>query len=438
MPKECAVCKQPAVVAARITRGSETNNTYLCENCACRIGKILRVEIMGSNTPSLPKGYVLDPNPKNEGVEKEPSSFETHESSQISPNIPVVNSAVMAQETTRTKPMKALMCEMCGSHDIIKQDGLYVCQACGTKYSVEEARKMMFEGTVEVQGTVKVDNSDRLKNLYTLARRARDSDDSENASKYYNEISIENPNSWEAQFYKVYYSCINIKIAQMGSACIKLSKSLDNVMRMINASTKTESDRNNAYKEVYAKCMNFHIMILNNMMSSAKSYSADYALDFMKEHGSSLGVFDTKLGDVMARVGLKEEALVAYKASNSFWSYYDSETTDSIVNRIKAIDPSFEYTPEKNSGGCYIATAVYGSYDCPQVWTLRRYRDYTLAETWYGRAFIHFYYAISPTIVRWYGNTEWFKKMWKSKLDCMVSRLKKNGIEDTPYEDRKW
>lgn len=21
-------------------------------------------------------------------------------------------------------------------------------------------------------------------------------------------------------------------------------------------------------------------------------------------------------------------------------------------------------------------------YDCPQVWTLRRYRDYTLAETW--------------------------------------------------------
>ena len=31
----------------------------------------------------------------------------------------------------------------------------------------------------------------------------------------------------------------------------------------------------------------------------------------------------------------------------------------------------------KSSGGCYVATAVYGSYDCPQVWTLRRYRDYT-------------------------------------------------------------
>ena len=34
-----------------------------------------------------------------------------------------------------------------------------------------------------------------------------------------------------------------------------------------------------------------------------------------------------------------------------------------------------------DSQGCYVATCVYGSYDCPQVWTLRRFRDNTLAET---------------------------------------------------------
>lgn len=90
------------------------------------------------------------------------------------------------------------------------------------------------------------------------------------------------------------------------------------------------------------------------------------------------------------------------------------------------------------SGGCYVATAVYGSYDCPQVWTLRRYRDYTLAETWYGRAFINTYYAISPTLVKWFGHTEWFKKMWKGKLDRMVANLNAEGVEDTPYEDRNW
>ena len=57
-----------------------------------------------------------------------------------------------------------------------------------------------------------------------------------------------------------------------------------------------------------------------------------------------------------------------------------------------------------------------GSYDCPQVWTLRRFRDYTLAETWYGRTFIRTYYAISPTLVKWFGHTEWFKKCGKADL----------------------
>lgn len=91
---------------------------------------------------------------------------------------------------------------------------------------------------------------------------------------------------------------------------------------------------------------------------------------------------------------------------------------------------------KESQGGCYIATAVYGSYDCPQVWTLRRYRDYRLDATWYGRLFIMFYYAVSPTLVKWFGHTEWFKKMWKGKLDRMVEKLQREGYENTPYNDK--
>ena len=88
--------------------------------------------------------------------------------------------------------------------------------------------------------------------------------------------------------------------------------------------------------------------------------------------------------------------------------------------------------------GCYVATCVYGSYDCPQVWTLRRYRDDTLGVTWYGRMFIRTYYAISPMIVKWFGNTVWFKKMWRGTLDRMVKKLESNGVENTPYQDKNW
>lgn len=89
-----------------------------------------------------------------------------------------------------------------------------------------------------------------------------------------------------------------------------------------------------------------------------------------------------------------------------------------------------------NSGGCYVATAVYGSYDCPEVWTLRRFRDDTLAQTVAGRAFIKIYYAVSPTIVKWFGHTGWFNRMWRGVLDRMVGKLRDKGVENTPYEDK--
>ena len=143
------------------------------------------------------------------------------------------------------------------------------------------------------------------------------------------------------------------------------------------------------------------------------------------------------------------ESSAEYKYSNGGWGKatqwspdYKNKLIDQIMeyhNKIKEIDPSY-VVPErpKPSGACYVATAVYGSYDCPQVWTLRRFRDNTLAETWYGRLFIHTYYAVSPTLVKWFGHTEWFKKLWKGKLDRMVEKLQQEGVESTPYDDKVW
>jgi len=92
----------------------------------------------------------------------------------------------------------------------------------------------------------------------------------------------------------------------------------------------------------------------------------------------------------------------------------------------------------QSSGGCYVATCVYGSYDCPEVWTLRRFRDEVLAQHLWGRAFIHTYYAVSPTIVRLLGHREGFRRFWKKPLDRMVEQLRQQGVEDTPYRDRAW
>lgn len=119
--------------------------------------------------------------------------------------------------------------------------------------------------------------------------------------------------------------------------------------------------------------------------------------------------------------------LTAHNTTNN------SGNNSSVPNRSP-----YNGTPHSSSssGGCYIATSVYGSYDCPEVWTLRRFRDKKLSKTWYGMIFINIYYAISPKLVKWFGDTSWFKKLWKSPLDCLVKTLNERGGEDTPYIDR--
>jgi tetratricopeptide (TPR) repeat protein len=108
-------------------------------------------------------------------------------------------------------------------------------------------------------------------------------------------------------------------------------------------------------------------------------------------------------------------------------------------NSIKGLDPTYIVPSRPTAttpGGCYVATAIYGSYDCPEVWTLRRFRDFTLAESWYGRIFIKIYYSISPMLVRWFGEAIWFKKLFQKPLDNLVQKLRENGVENTPYNDR--
>lgn len=94
--------------------------------------------------------------------------------------------------------MMALTCEICGGAEIVKQDGLFVCQFCGTKYSVEEVRKMMAEEVVQINNAALFQNS--LEN----ARRARAIKDWSRASIYYQEILNLDAQNLEATIYAAF------------------------------------------------------------------------------------------------------------------------------------------------------------------------------------------------------------------------------------------
>jgi len=117
-------------------------------------------------------------------------------------------------------------------------------------------------------------------------------------------------------------------------------------------------------------------------------------------------------------VGVKKDKRKAH-----YWFSRAAEKGDELALRNLRLD----------FGSCYVATCVYGSYDCPQVWTLRRYRDTRLSKSWFGGLFIQGYYAVSPKIVELFGNNKWFNRVCKSILDKIVYGLQSRGIDSNSY-----
>ena len=58
-------------------------------------------------------------------------------------------------------------------------------------------------------------------------------------------------------------------------------------------------------------------------------------------------------------------------------------------------------------GGCFIATAAFGSYENRWVWVLRDFRDQVLLEHDSGRSFVEWYYAHSPHAAAWIADHGW-------------------------------
>src|SRR5690554_2826714 len=86
-----------------------------------------------------------------------------------------------------------MVCDLCGSNAFTKEGDFFACDYCRTKYTVAEARKMMVEGTVQM------DRSREVPNLLTLARTALDGENPDEAYTYANralEIDSDNTEAW--------------------------------------------------------------------------------------------------------------------------------------------------------------------------------------------------------------------------------------------------
>lgn len=102
--------------------------------------------------------------------------------------------------------MKKIVCELCEGTEFTKEDGMFVCQGCGTKYTTEEAKGMMrdVEGGVPPVGAPAMPagnpNQQQIDNMLMLATNAYDASNNKEAENYCNQVI-----ALDATFFKAWF-----------------------------------------------------------------------------------------------------------------------------------------------------------------------------------------------------------------------------------------
>lgn len=95
------------------------------------------------------------------------------------------------------------------------------------------------------------------------------------------------------------------------------------------------------------------------------------------------------------------------------WVFYSSED----FRQIEAEDNS---ATEAAATRCFIATAAFGSCDCPEVTALRAFRDRSLCSSAIGRLGVEIYYRTSPMIAARVARSPVMKSIIRTIISVVV------------------
>lgn len=370
--------------------------------------------------------------------------------------------------------LKAAKCSQCGANLEIKAHKDTICPNCGTKY-IEEKSINQNITNIDKQVNINIGESSRFneQNHCQLILKALEKRDFYTANAISLEVLANNP---ENSLANMVYSCdfhfeeeydydysapyfnldslTNYFLENMGevdldfcSLVISLIKEgypnyngLEVCLETIFKNVNLLDCKNNEFIEFFMEAKSFHkpLHTLDILQTKLSSYRGAGLLTFLLTDNEYIAADVDEERDELKRI-VKELKQYINFVYNIILNEYKSTSriSQEIKDQISETDKQRK-KQEKSTQGCYIATCIYGSYNCPEVWVLRRYRDYKLNKSFIGKLFIKIYYKFSPSVVKIFGNKKWFRNFWKNKLDKKVNKLKSLGYCDFPYSDKKF
>lgn len=294
------------------------------------------------------------------------------------------------------------------------------CLYCGTKILIKN----------EIQ---KIELSDMPKkdNYLNIANSAYKAGNYEEAIIYYNKVLEVDSRNWNAVYYKGLARAWKSSLVDPNiiEAVYGAKEAIEIYINTENPSTDdVEKFKATVVNDIYDILSNYavlskkHYHEFQDMQSSAPEYwdridyctgIARYCISLISENMLIKKYYrNTKFVMVhLLLLLLKEKCDIRYYKSTSGMNLVHKidanerlkavSLFDSLVGEVKKHGIEMDI-PEirRNDGSCYIATAIYGSYDSPEVVILRRFRDNTLYKYSLGRLFIKVYYLLSPPMIK--------------------------------------